>query len=265
MTKHVYTDLNFTQDCIDPFDPDNLNLWVKLEHLGRYLFAADYLRRHQPQRIADIACGVGYGLPELTRVCPSVVAVDYDSALLETAYQHWLDNDSSAHSHLQCQHHNLESFPWPASIGSSALDAIISFETLEHLIEPERTLAQFALTLRSKGYLICSVPDAVHDPADEASLPVNSYHKQFFSFTMFRQLLEINGFQIVYRLGQATSNLLFKRESKLLKHRLIDQRLGDFSIMHTPDILRMLAYLIAYPSVEDIGGSYSFIVVAQKS
>lgn len=265
MSNNVCTDLSFTQDCIDPFDPENPNLWVKLEHLGRYLFAADYLRRYRPQILADIACGVGYGLPELTQIGDTVIAVDQDSALLETAYQNWHKDARLGHGEMRCQQHNLESLPWPSVLGHSTLDAIVSFETLEHLLEPERTLAQFALALKDKGFLICSVPNSLYDPADASGLPVNPYHKHFFSFSTFRRLLEQQGFQVVYRLGQASSNLLFKRESQLLKRRSIHHRLGDFAAMHTLDILRHLTYLLAYPTVEDVDGSYSLIVVAQKS
>ncbi len=264
MSSNVYTDLSFTQDCIDPFDTENPNLWVKLEHLGRYLFAADYLRRYRPQRLADIACGMGYGLPELTQIGNTVIAVDRDSALLAAARQSWRQDPRLGHGSLNCCNHDLERQPWPSVLGPATLDAIVSFETLEHLLEPEWVLAQFALALKENGFLLCSVPNVLYDPADVAGLPVNPYHKQFFGFSAFRQLLAKHGFQVIYRLGQASSNTLFKRESQLLKRRSILHRLGDFATLHTPDILKHMTYLLAYPSVEDVDGSYSLIVVAQK-
>gem|GEM_PF-6739781 len=55
MHDKIYTDLNFSDDCINPFDQLNQNLWVKIEHLGRYLFAADYLGQFKLNCIADIA------------------------------------------------------------------------------------------------------------------------------------------------------------------------------------------------------------------
>ncbi len=48
-------------DQIDPFDPGDSNLWRKAEYLGRYLFAADFLRSHKSDLVADISCGMGYG------------------------------------------------------------------------------------------------------------------------------------------------------------------------------------------------------------
>lgn len=81
---------------------------------------------------------------------------------------------------------------------------------------------------------------------------------------LFGNYLERHGFQILYRLGQTSANVIFRRESQLLKHKHITQRLGDFSGIHTPDLVRHLTYLLAYPTVEDVDGSYSLIVVAQK-
>ncbi len=264
MSKNTLNDLNFTQDCIDPFDAENSNIWVKLEHLGRYLFAADFLRRYRPQRVADIACGMGYGVAELAQIADTAIAIDQSPTILKKAQENVENNPNSQSGHVSFYEQDLESLPWPRAISHPSLEAIISFETLEHLIEPELVLNQFAQTLQDKGFLICSVPNTLYDPADAVGLPVNPYHKQFFSFSTFRKLLEKQGFQVLYRAGQTTANVLFKRESQLLKHKMIKERLGDFSEIHTPDLVRHLTYLLAYPTVEDVDGSYSLIVVAQK-
>jgi SAM-dependent methyltransferase len=260
----ICNDLSFNADHIDPFDIDNPNLWVKLEHLGRYLFAADYLRRYRPQRVADIACGSGYGLPELTQIAQVVVALDQSAAALVAAQHTWENDTRLGHGQISFLQHDLERDPWPQHLSLGSLDAIASFETLEHLIEPEQALAKFSQALQKKGFLICSVPNRLHEPPDRAGLPTNLEHKQLFSFATLRKLLERHGFEVVYRLGQAPANILYKRESQLLKRRSLVQRLGDFSAMHTPDIIQHLSYLLAYPTVEDVEGSYAIIVVAQK-
>lgn len=77
-------------------------------------------------------------------------------------------------------------------------------------------------------------------------------------------MLERHGFEVIYRLGQAPANILYKRESQLLKRRSLAQRLGDFSAMHTPDIIRHLSYLLTYLTLEDVEGFYAIIAVAQK-
>lgn len=252
------TDLSFEQDCIDPFDQKNENLWVKLEHLGRYLFVADYLRQFKPDCVADIACGIGYGLPELERVASGVIGIDCNPEILECAAQ------QCNGSQTQLLKHDLDASEELSELRPSSLDAIASFETLEHLVDPARALSKFAHLLKQGGFLICSVPNVLYEPRDEAGLPTNPYHKQLFSYKSLCDLLEKNGLRVNYRVGQAWSNILYKRESQLLKHRTIQQRIGDYSSLHSPEIVRHLSYLLAYPTVEDIDGSYSLIIVGQK-
>ncbi len=77
-------------------------------------------------------------------------------------------------------------------------------------------------------------------------------------------MLKGNGMQVVYRLGQSLSYSLLKREQQLSSARLIDRRLSDVQAMHTPEMTRLLSYILAYPTVEDVDGSYSIIIVAKK-
>ncbi|WP_251958026.1 hypothetical protein [Nostoc commune] len=83
MHNKICIDLNFGDDCINPFDEMDHNLWVKIEHLGRYLFAADYLRQFKLNCIADIACGVGYGLAELDKSADLVIGVDGNTGSIQ--------------------------------------------------------------------------------------------------------------------------------------------------------------------------------------
>ncbi|MDP5339127.1 MAG: class I SAM-dependent methyltransferase, partial [Nodularia sp. (in: cyanobacteria)] len=160
--------------------------------------------------------------------------------------------------------HNLDQSGLLADKTHPTIDAIVSFETLEHLINPSSVLEQFSQLLSPGGFLICSVPNVLCEPRDDAGLPTNSCHKQFFSYQSLSRLLEFNGLKVNYRVGQAWSNILFKRETQLLRNRSIQQRLGEYSYLSFPEIIRNLSYLIAYPTVEDVDGSYSLIIVGQK-
>ncbi|MBE9199703.1 MULTISPECIES: class I SAM-dependent methyltransferase [unclassified Nodularia (in: cyanobacteria)] len=258
MPGKINTNIHFGEDCIDPFDETDDNLWVKIEHLGRYLFAADYLRQFKLTCIADIACGVGYGIRELEKVADLVIGVDGNSELLKQAAQQ--DNNSQT----RLIQHNLEQPGLLADKTYPNIDAIVSFETLEHLINPTSVLEQFSQLLSPGGFLICSVPNVLYEPRDNAGLPTNSCHKQFFSYQSLSRLLEQNGLKVNFRVGQAWSNILFKRETQLLRNRSIQQRLGAYSCLSFREIIRHLSYLIAYPTVEDVDGSYSLIIVGQK-
>lgn len=254
----IYTDLNFSDDCINPFDQLNQNLWVKIEHLGRYLFAADYLRQFKLNCIADIACGVGYGLAELEKSANLIIGIDRNTEILKQAKK------QCNNLKTQLIQHNLDQPGLLVDKFTKTIDAIVSFETLEHLINPSSVLEEFSQLIKPGGFLICSVPNVLYEPRDAAGLPSNTCHKQFFSYESLSNLLEQHGFEINYRVGQAWSNILFKRESQLLRQRAIRQRIGDYSQLHSPEIIHHLAYLIAYPTVEDVDGSYSLIIVTKK-
>ena len=71
--------------------------------------------------------------------------------------------------------------------------------------------------------------------------------------------------EVVYRLGQSWSRALFRREQKLCNARRLNGRLSDEPLMHRPEMIRWLSYVAAYPTVEDVDGSYSIIIVAKKN
>jgi hypothetical protein len=77
-------------------------------------------------------------------------------------------------------------------------------------------------------------------------------------------MVEGCGMRVIYRLGQSRSRALFRREQQLLNAGRIENRLTEEQAMHSPEMIRWLSYVAAYPSVEDVDGSYSIIIVAQK-
>lgn len=248
---------SYDKTPLDPYDPDNKDIWLKYEHLGRYLFAADYLRQHAPDGVvADVGCGTGYGIPELGRVARRVIALDGDAAVLDVARQRY------AGPEVMFVQADLEEDNLPGKI-SETLDAIVCFETLEHLTATAPALDQFARTLKPGGLLICSVPNHLYEYRDATGLPKNVYHKQFFSYSSLVKLLKAGGFEVLYRVGQAWPNSLYRREAFLHTVKAIDKKLADYDVLHTPDLLRLLAHILAYPTEEDAEGSYALIVVAQ--
>lgn len=250
---------DFGWDAVDPFDEKDSHFWFKLEHLGRYLFAADYLRQFQPRGVADIACGTGYGLTELIQIADTVVGVDNDQRLLDAVRKRFVGLD------ISLVNLDLDNGDLTAALGESSLDAVVCFETLEHLVHPSGAISHFSRVLRPSGVLICSVPNALYEGTDRSGLPANKYHKQFFTHNSLSRLLNRNGFTIRYRIGQAWAQVLSKRESRLVSKKMLKNRIGDVPCVNSPEMIRLFAYLLGYPSVEDVEGSYSIIVVAHKS
>ncbi len=245
-------------DQIDPFDANDANIWRKAEYLGRYLFAADFLMQHHPRSLADISCGMGYGTEVLSDVAENVIGVDSSQELIEKASQRCRSPGT------RFLKKDLDREDLIAEMGECSIDAVISFETLEHLVDPNRAVSQFSLILKKNGFLICSVPNVLSEVGDSCGLPRNKAHKQWFSFASLSRMLQSHGFQVIYRLGQSRSRALFRREQQLTHAKRIMRKLSDEPLMHTQEMMRWLAYVAAYPTVEDTDGSYSIIVVAQK-
>lgn len=246
-------------DQMDPFDVCDSNLWRKAEYLGRYLFASDLLRSHKPDLVADISCGMGYGAAQLCGVAGQVIGVDSNRALMEAASQRL------QMPNLHFLYKDLCEDELSPDIEECSTAAVVSFETLEHLLDPNRAVAQFSKILRPGGFFICSVPNVLSESGDSAGLPRNRSHKLWFNFGSLSRLVERHEMQVIYRLGQSRSRSLFRREQQLSNAKCISRKLCDEPTMHSPEMIRWLSYVAAYPTVEDVDGSYSIIIVAQKA
>jgi len=245
-------------DQLDPFFSRDSNLWRKAEYLGRYLFAADFLRSRGIRLAADVSCGLGYGSMELATVSEKVVGIDGSPEMVERAMK-------------RCQQPgvrficlDLEKDDLCRHIPEGSCGAAVSFETLEHLNDPGGAVDQFSRILMPEGFFICSVPNVISESGDDAGLPKNRSHKQWFNFPSLCRMVERCSMRVIYRLGQSRSRMLFRREQQLLNARRIGRRLSDETVMHSEEMIRWLSYVAAYPSVEDVDGSYSIIIVAQK-
>ena len=245
-------------DQIDPFDAADRNVWRKAEYLGRYLFAADFLRPHRPGLVADISSGRGYGSAELADVAEKVIGVDGCRDLVQAARLSFQTDKL----HFLCK--NLDEEDLFPEIREGSAAAVVSFETIEHLLDPFRAVSQFSKILKPGGFFICSVPNVLSESGDSSGLPRNKSHKQWFNFKSLKRLVQQNDMQVIYRLGQSWSKSLFRREQQLVNAKRLTGRLGDEPAMHSSKMIRWLSYVAAYPTVEDVDGSYSIIIVARK-
>lgn len=250
----------FTQqwDAVDPFDRAYPHLWVKVEHLGRYLFAAKFLADLKPLTIADIGCGHGYGSRELARIAETVLAVDADDRLLESI-------DSFDCPTIQTVRNELGVEPLESKIGTSSANGIVCFETLEHLTDPESALAEFHQVLSSRGSLILSVPNSVGERIGEAGLLSNPFHQRLFSISSISELVGAAGFRVKHILGQPLASEINRNETRVIRRKQTTGRIGDEPSFHNPETIRRLALSIGYPEQRDVERSYSIIVVAEPT
>ena len=136
------------------------------EHAARYIFARSFVEN---SRVLDIACGTGYGIAILKPRAKHVTGVDVDPVAAKEAMA---ECDDKAAVLLG----NGLGLPF----ADDSFDTITSFETLEHLHERSRFLAELHRVLRPGGTLILSTPNANYTmPVD--GRPSNPFH--IFEYT----------------------------------------------------------------------------------
>lgn len=178
-----FTGERFTPECVR-------EMW--LEHFARYAFATRFAHG---RRVLDCASGEGFGADLLARVARQVDAVDVSTQAIAHARQRYAHNPR-----LSFHAASALALPFP----DGHFDLVVSFETLEHLVEHEALLDEFARVLAPDGILLISTPDkAVY--SDQAGYR-NEFHPRELYRPEFEALLarqfahtEIYGQQLLFQ------------------------------------------------------------------
>jgi 2-polyprenyl-3-methyl-5-hydroxy-6-metoxy-1,4-benzoquinol methylase len=253
-------DQRFTEewDALNPFDRSYPHLWIKVEHLARYLFAANYLQRINAHRVADIGCGTGYGSIELADAGMDVLAVDRSAPVT------FAPKSTSQQGTIEFVDASLGTGELNERCAAESIDAAVCFETIEHLVDPFRALEEIVRLLRPGGVLILSVPNSVVEQTNPEGLLSNKLHRRMFSISSITALLEASGLLVNEVLGQPLAAAIHENETRLIKRKQIDGRIGDEPEFHSEETVRRLAMVIGYPEPRDIERSYSIISIATK-
>ncbi len=157
------------------------------EHWHRYALAATLV---DGKTVLDAACGEGYGSALLATRAVAVDGVDLSAEAVDHARRRYREANLTFHSASVTE--------LPAE--DSRYDAIISFETLEHLSQQAEMLQEFRRVLRDSGFLMISSPDkATYSDA-------TGYNNEFHVKELYRdELLALlkTQFPAVRLLGQA--------------------------------------------------------------
>ena len=143
---------------------------VFAEHVARYRLAAQLA---SGKRVLDAACGEGYGCVMLREAgAASVVGLDVDRAVVEhVRRRHGIDAVEG----------DVRELPFE----DASFDLVVSFETIEHMPDPGRAIAEFRRVLTDEGQLVISTPNR-----DEYLID-NEYHSVELTPDEFLELLGV--------------------------------------------------------------------------
>lgn len=151
-------------------------------HLERYFFAA----RHTEGIVLDAACGCGYGSQILHESGSFVTGIDLEKDAIDYARQN---------------------YPGPEYILADVTtfkgkyDWVVSFETIEHLKEPELALKRF----RESRRLMVSTPNQLFYPFDASKFIGDRFpHVKHFSPSELENLLSDCGWHVYAKFCQQT-------------------------------------------------------------
>ncbi|TAM01264.1 MAG: methyltransferase domain-containing protein [Paraburkholderia sp.] len=120
---------------------------MRYEHLHRYGWAAQTVKG---LHVLDIACGEGYGSAILAKYAKDVTGVDISHEAVEHAVARYGDVPN-----LSFRQGSATAIP----LADASVDAVVSFETLEHLTQHDEMLAEIHRVLKPGGFLILSSPN----------------------------------------------------------------------------------------------------------
>ncbi len=146
------------------------NYWFR-RHLVVYEWIA---ARCAGKRVADLACGEGYGSAVLAREAADVIGVDANPEAFEHARLKYSGGNLSFERNL------VESF-------DTERDAIVFLQTIEHVENPAELLGGFA-RLAAVSYV--STPNLLTLAPEGAEKSDNPWHLKEYTHEEYRELLE---------------------------------------------------------------------------
>jgi ubiquinone/menaquinone biosynthesis C-methylase UbiE/glycosyltransferase involved in cell wall biosynthesis len=180
-------DLEFTGERYVPGEAQGD---IELEHQHRYLLARELVAG---KAVLDIASGEGYGSFLLASAAAKVIGVDISQQAVEHAQVKY------AAENLTFRQGSCGDIP----LTDASVDAVVSFETIEHHAEHEAMMTEIKRVLRPDGFLIISCPDK-YEYSDKPNYQ-NEFHVKELYREEFRNLLKeyfknhcIYGQRVVY-------------------------------------------------------------------
>ncbi|NJL15815.1 MAG: class I SAM-dependent methyltransferase [Nitrospira sp.] len=136
-------------------------------NLSGYVWAARQIDAARPHRILDLSCGTGYGADYLGPCADTIVAIDCVQAVVA----------KSRSDYPRPNVHFLAMDGCALGFRDESFDCIVSQDTIEHIPDDGRFVAELTRVLRLRGTLIIFTPHG-KGKGDQAkrSLPYSRIH-----------------------------------------------------------------------------------------
>jgi ubiquinone/menaquinone biosynthesis C-methylase UbiE len=148
---------------------------IFLMHKRDYEEAARLVR---DRSVLDLGCNNGYGSRILAGACRRVTAVDISEAAIADAIRRFGD--------LGINFQWVDGITLPFQDGT--FDAVVSFQVIEHVDEPDGYLSEIVRVLGPEGQAIFTTPNKAIR-LDPGMAPWNKHHIQEFTHQELRDLL----------------------------------------------------------------------------
>ena len=230
----------------------SVSFFIRCEHLARYIYAAEQIRKRKAKYVLDAACGSGYGSAEIAKYADNVISIDKNPLF-----------DKYLKDNIEYIPVDLNSDDFTEKIHiAKKLDAVVCFETLEHLNSPSQFLNTISKTIKKNGLLFVSVPNGDFEKTDEEGNTLNPYHLHKFSHAEMANMLDAAGFEIKRILYQPTSAQLYRNQARAIRDLNLSKEHAQ-NMSPSVDDIHYYARVYAWPD-ENEGQSYSVMYMCTK-
>lgn len=238
----------------DPYDGKIENFWMKLEHIGRYLYVCDLME--EDQSVLDISCANGYGCRILANKAKSIIGLDINRKYIEEAK---LKTKSKKVSFGML---DLEK----PNKATRQFDFIVSFETLEHLTDYKHAIKFLSDSLKVDGTLIVSFPNTKYERLTEEGKSKDIYHLNLINKDLIIKEFKKQNLILELELGQTITNIAINNEiSKIKSGEITEKQIEEiYKPLYEKDKLDYFAKIMAYPNKFEVNESYSYILKLKK-
>lgn len=155
---------------------DDAEVCLTLRHEFAYAFACDALRG--ARSVLEVGCGEGYGASVLARAFARVHCVDIGREVLDRA------RAATTATNVEFLHYDGVRLPF----SDRSIDAIVSFQVIEHVTDPAAFVRELARVLKPGGSAVLTTPSRTYR-LDPGQTPWNRFHLREYTAAEFGDVL----------------------------------------------------------------------------